>query len=340
MNHANYYPPFVYLCTQIVEYMNRIIKFAKEWTLLCSLIVGTFFYLLFSRIEVLEPVGDSVGPVLQGLLPYVIFVMLYITFTKIQLREFRPHTWHFVLQIIRTLLSALVVLIIAYVSNPEARLIWEGIFICVICPTAAAAPVITDKLGGNIASMTVYMIIANCFTCVIIPLFFPMVEKGANITFALAFWRVLQRVLMVLVLPLCLAMLTRRFLPKVVSWLRQRPNIPFYLWSFNLSIVMGLTVKMLTTTRLHGTTLVLLFVLPLLVCFVLFGIGKLVGGAFGDSIDGGQALGQKNTVVGIWLMLSFLNPTAVIAPCAYVIWQNIVNAVQLWYKDKYGYLRW
>ena len=55
---------------------------------------------------------------------------------------------------------------------------------------------------------------------------------------------------------------------------------------------------------------------------------------------GGQALGQKNTVIGIWLMLSFLNPTAVIAPCAYVIWQNLINAVQLWYKGKYGYLKW
>ena len=45
-------------------------------------------------------------------------------------------------------------------------------------------------------------------------------------------------------------------------------------------------------------------------------------------------------VVGIWLTLSFLNPYAAIAPCVYVIWQNIINAVQLWYKDKYGYLKW
>lgn len=36
----------------------------------------------------------------------------------------------------------------------------------------------------------------------------------------------------------------------------------------------------------------------------------------------------------------FLNPVAVIAPCAYVVWQNIINAVQLWYKNKYGYLKW
>ena len=53
-----------------------------------------------------------------------------------------------------------------------------------------------------------------------------------------------------------------------------------------------------------------------------------------------EGLGQKNNVVGIWLMLHFLNPVCVIAPCAYMVWQNIINAVQLWYKEKYGYLKW
>ncbi len=103
---------------------------------------------------------------------------------------------------------------------------------------------------------------------------------------------------------------------------------------------MGLTVRMITRSQLMGTTMALLIVLPLIISLFLFGIGKFVGGFWGNSIDGGQALGQKNTVVGIWLMLSFLNPTAVIAPCAYVIWQNLINAVQLWYKGKYGYLKW
>jgi len=51
-------------------------------------------------------------------------------------------------------------------------------------------------------------------------------------------------------------------------------------------------------------------------------------------------LGQKNTVVGIWLTLSFLNPYAAIAPCVYVIWQNLINAIQLYYKEKHGYLKW
>lgn len=317
-----------------------IIKFIKQWTLLFAICVGTIIYLLFSRITFLSPIGDAVGPCLVRLMPFVIFTMLYVTFCKIKLDEFRPRTWHFCLQGIRTLLSAIVVLFISWTTSLETKIILEGVFVCVICPTAAAAPVITEKLGGSVASMTIYMIIANCFTSIIIPLFFPMVEKSANISFLLSFLMVLKRVLMVLVLPLLLALFTRRFLPKIIMWLRSKSNIAFYLWSFNLSIVMGLTVRMITRSQLMGTTMALLIVLPLIISLFLFGIGKFVGGFWGNSIDGGQALGQKNTVVGIWLKLSFLNPTAVIAPCAYVIWQNLINAVQLWYKGKYGYLKW
>lgn len=317
-----------------------IIRFIKQWTLLVALVVGSAIYLLFSRVPVLSPIGDAVGPVLVSLLPCVIFCMLYVTFCKIKLQEFRPHVWHVVLQVIRTALSALVVVAIGCTSDPTTKLILEGVFICVICPTAAAAPVVTEKLGGSAASMTVYLIIANCFTVVIIPTFFPMVEKDANITFMFAFLQVLKRVVEVLIIPLLLALLTRRFLPRAVEFFRRHKDIAFYLWSFNLSIVMGLTLRMITRTELTGMTLILLLILPLFVSIALFGLGKLVGGIWGDSICGGQALGQKNTVVGIWLMLTFLNPTAVIAPCAYVIWQNIINAVQLWAKAKYGRLRW
>ena len=100
-----------------------------------------------------------------------------------------------------------------------------------------------------------------------------------------------------------------------------------------------------------GITLVALCVIPLLISVFQFGLGKLVGAHYGDSISAGQALGQKNTVVGIWLTLTFLvvgiwltltflNPYAAIAPCAYVVWQNLINAVQLWAKEKYGALKW
>ena len=84
----------------------------------------------------------------------------------------------------------------------------------------------------------------------------------------------------------------------------------------------------------------LLLITPLTVCLIQFALGKAIGHHWGDSISAGQALGQKNTVVGIWLTLTFLNPLAAVAPGAYVLWQNLVNGWQLWYKDKYGHVKW
>jgi len=81
-------------------------------------------------------------------------------------------------------------------------------------------------------------------------------------------------------------------------------------------------------------------ILPLGVCILQFALGKLVGRRWNDSISAGQALGQKNTVVGIWLTLTFLNPLAAISPGAYVLWQNLVNGWQIWYKEKHGSLKW
>ena len=317
-----------------------IIKFIKQWTLLCAIVFGSIVYLVFTHIAVLTPFGDYIGPKLVTLLPVNIFLMLYITFCKIQMNNLTPRKWHFILQGIRTLLAALSVVAANLCTNPTYKLLWEGVFICAICPTAAAAPVIVDKLGGNIASLTVYLLIANGFTSIIIPLFFPLMEKGADITFAMAAWLVLQRVLMVLIIPLCLALLSRKYLPKFVNWLKTKRNLAFYLWSFNLSIIMGLAMQNILHAPVSGWVLTALCIIPLILAVVQFSIGKLVGHRYGDSIGAGQALGQKNTVVGIWLTLSFLNPYAAIAPCVYVIWQNIINAVQLWYKDKYGYLKW
>ena len=286
----------------------RIIKFIKQWTLLCSIVFGSLVYLLFTHIEVLTPFGDFIGPKLVMVLPINIFLMLYVTFCKIQMNDLTPRKWHFILQGIRTLLAALSVLSANLCTNPTYKLLWEGVFICAICPTAAAAPVIVDKLGGNIASLTIYLLIANGFTSIIIPLFFPLMEKGANITFAMAAWLVLQRVLMVLIIPLCLALLSRKHLPKFVTWLKTKRNLAFYLWSFNLSIIMGLAMQNILHAPVSGWVLTALCIIPLILAVVQFSIGKLVGHRYGDSIGAGQALGQKNTVVGIWLTLSFLNP--------------------------------
>ena len=317
-----------------------MISFFKRFSLPVSLLVGIVFYLMFSRIDILVPVGDVAGPLLLDIMPVVLFTILYVTFCKIQIKEMKPRTWHFILQGIRIVLSGLFVWLITLTSDADTKLVLEGVFICIICPTAAAAPVVTEKLGGSIGSLTIYTIIANVVTTIIIPLFFPMVEKSADMSFIFAVLMVLKNVTLVLVVPLALALISRKVIPSFTTCLAKKKNLGFYLWCINLYIVSGVTVRNILQCTVSGTSLVLLLVLPLFVTVAQFAIGKAVGRPFGDSISAGQALGQKNTVVGIWLTISFLNPLAAVAPGAYVLWQNMVNAWQLWYKEKYGKVKW
>ena len=316
-------------------------KFFREFALPCSLVLGAVVYLIFANVPFLEPFGEAVGPHLVSLMPVVLFCLLYVTFCKIEIKEMKPKTWHFVLQLIRTSLAALMVLAIyLFGSNYDTKLVLEGAFICFICPTAAAVAVVTEKLGGSIGSLTTYTVIANIFTMIIIPTLFPMVEKGADVSFLYMSMMVFRNVTTVLVVPLILALLSRRFLPKFVAQVKSVKDLGFYMWCFNLTILMGETLRNILHATVSGWILALFLIVPLLVCLIQFCIGKAVGRHYGDSISAGQALGQKNTIVGIWLTLTFLNPLAAVAPGAYVVWQNLVNGWQLWYKEKYGKLKW
>ncbi len=316
------------------------IDFIRKWTLPTAMTVGVIVYLLFAYVKPLEPIGYTLGPLIIDVLPALIFLMFYLTFTNMKIAELRPSAWHLWVQIIQVVLSAIFVGIIMLIDDEKTKIILEGVFICIICPTATAAPVITGKLGGNIASLTMFTIFTNLVAAISIPIFFPLVEKEADITFSIAFLMIFKRLIVVLIVPLVLAQLTRRYLKNFSNKINERKNLAFYIWALNLSIVMGMTAHNIITANVIGSEMILLVVLPLVVTLLLFSIGKWVGAHYQESITSGQALGQKNTILAIWLTINFLSPTAAIAPCAYVIWQNIVNSWQIWYKDKYGKLKW
>ena len=317
-----------------------IIKFVKEWTLPCAMVFGASIYLLFAEIPFLEPIGNAVGPYFVDTLPPLIFLTLYSTSCKIRLHDLRTHTWHWWMQLVRIALAAVLVIAAKEADGHGTRLVIEGAFACVICPTASAAAVVTEKLDGDLASMTVYTLIDNGVTAVLVPLLFPVLEHHADMAFMSSFATIIQRTALILVLPFCCAMATRKWLPKLARRIKEMKNLAFYFWAVNLSIVMGLTLHNIFTATVPGTVLAMLITVPAAVTIILFAIGKSLGRRFGDSITGGQAMGQKNTGVGIWLTLTYLNPIAAISPCAYVVWQNTLNSWQLWCKEKYGRLKW
>ena len=345
----------------------------KEFSIPVAIVTGTLFYLLFTRVDVLVPAGDAVGPLLCDSMPWGVFLVLYITFCKINLHDLRPRRWHLWLQLSRLAMALVIIaaMLIAhhaatsgsdlFIADPSIQIILIGCFACIICPTASAAAVVTDKLGGDITSLTVFTIMDCVVTSILIPLFFPLLNSLSGTPSALPqmgqemaaggissmlansgelFFAVLKSAVGVLIAPLVLALLTRWILPAAYARIRSTKNIAFYLWCYNLAVVVGITIHNILASHCPAPTLALLIIAPAIVAIALFATGKAIARPYGENIAGGQALGQKNTVVAIWLTVTFLNPLAGVAPGAYVIWQNLINAWQLWYKEKYGHVRW
>ena len=113
------------------------------------------------------------------------------------------------------------------------------------------------------------------------------------------------------------------------------PNLSFYFWAISLSITTGITVKNIVHSEAGLPVLLMIATMSLILCFVLFLVGRSIGRHLGDEIDGGQALFQKNTALSIWVAYTYLNPVASVGAGCYVLWQNIINSLELWeYRRK------
>ena len=106
------------------------------------------------------------------------------------------------------------------------------------------------------------------------------------------------------------------------------------MWAIALTIAMGMTVRSLIEEPTDITTLIYLSIGSLIACLFLFFIGKAIGKSTNDTIACGQSLGQKNTILAIWICSAYLNPETALAPGLYVIWQNIFNSTQLYLARK------
>lgn len=312
-----------------------LLRFIKNWTLPLAMIVGTVAYFFFAKIPFVAPLKPCVNGIVAVLTPFLIFAQLLLTFCKVEVRDLKPKTWHGWLLLFQTCAClALAALLVYCPMNEVYREVFEGAMVCLICPTATAAAVITGKLGGSASSLTTYTLLSNLLAAVVVPLVFPWVEPHANISFFAAFLKILSKVFPLLLCPFFLAWFLRVFVPKVHGWLLGFRDGAFYLWAVALAIVSGQTVRSLVNSEAPGYVELLIAFAGLLTCCVQFYLGKRIGGHYQERISGGQALGQKNTVLAIWMAYTYLNPLASVGPGSYVLWQNTINSWQLWKKRK------
>lgn len=264
---------------------------------------------------------------LSFLSPYLIFLMLLITYCKLDFRDFKPKRFHLVLLATQMALAAAVYLLILPLSHKVA----EGVFICVFIPTATAAPVITSMLGGSISFVATYSLICNALVAVVGPFVLAEIGDAGDITFLQSAMMIGSKVFPLLILPLAVALALRYLSPKVHSAIKSHQQISFYMWAVSLFIIVGSCVSFTINHWVPSEVwnIVALVFGALGVCLLQFFIGRRIGRRNGDAVSGGQSLGQKNTVLAVWMAMAYMNPIASVAPAAYIAWQNIVNSAQL-----------
>lgn len=309
----------------------NVIRFLKDWTLPVSMGMGALLYLVFAYVPQLDEAALFFDPVMEAILPLFMFLILFVTFCKVDFHQMRPVWWHLWVSIFNLLFIGIVMaLILSLHLKAEKLVLMEALLMCIISPCATAAAVVTQKLGGSLEQTTTYTFLSNFITVLMVPICFPLIEKGADISFMSAFLKILYQVVVLLVVPMLLAYIVKhtmhRFHQKIISI----KDLSFYLWGCSLMIVTGTTVKNILHAEASVVFLGMIALLGLVLCIIQFAVGRFIGHYFGRAQEAGQALGQKNTAFAIWLGITYLNPLSSVGPGCYILWQNIINSFEIW----------
>jgi len=303
---------------------------------------------------------------LKPILPWLIFFMLFFTFCKVNPLDLRLHKWHWVVLVAQLLFSFLTYTLTLHFSGDPV--LAQGLLMCFIMPTATAAPIIAGKMGGSIQNLTTFTLLSNFATAIIVPATFPLINDQLQMTnyqFTEQFWPafllILSRVAPLLLGPFFSAWLVRL----IYKWRTKNEFVlpvkiavvPFYLWVASI-VVLTSVVTETTVSNFQSqiSNILILLVCSFFICLLQFGLGKLIGywlpapskgKDYQDvlinpaaapknmnevsSITAGQAFGQKNTSLGVWMAQTYLDPLSALGAAAYIIWQNLFNSAQLFF---------
>ena len=298
------------------------------------MISGALAYYICRQLPLSYEVKFDILTVIEILQPVLLFLMLFVAFCKIKPTDLKPHRWHLWLLLTQCLLFAAACAALWLYPSTGFRVIIEGFMLAIICPTATACAVVTQKLGGDSAATTSYTIIINMVVALLCPLLLPVAHPQEGLTFFPAFMVIIHKVFPLLIVPLFLAWFVRYLMPSFHKRIVATKDLAFYMWAVSLAIAIAVTCKALAHSHESMWNVGGIAVVTLVACLFQFSFGKWIGSHYGKRMEAGQALGQKNTVFIIWLGYTFLSPITAAAGGFYSVWHNLVNSWQLYKKRK------
>lgn len=264
--------------------------------------------------------------------PYFIFIILLLNFSAVDVKKLRFSKLSACIMLVQMIASILFYILFSQLFHNE--LLAQGMLIGILCPVASSVVVISCILGAKRETVTEYTIIGNLMVSITAPLYFTFIGVHPDLSFWPSFLLILKKIGPTIALPCIVALILQTWFKKTNDFLCRFTDYTFYIWAFLLLLTLGKTIDFIF---IHGkgnlVNILLLGLCSALTCAASFRIGKRIGKRNGDTMAGGQLLGQKNTAMGIWMANTFLNPLASVFLAFYAVWQNLFNSWQMWKQD-------
>lgn len=298
-----------------------------------AMLTGAATYIIYHNTPALAPAGQTLKEVVSQGQRLVIAFLLFFQFLKTAPRDLQFRRWHLYAATLQCILFVGIAALALYSEGSDIRILLECAMICFICPTASAAGVITERLGGKLSDTVTYLIIINTLATLLIPTIIPMVRPSADLGFWAYVLLLAGKIFPLLIVPCLLAWAIRFLLPGLHRFLVKWSGYSFYIWGVGLYLAILLATKALMESNLSAGSIFCIVLVSLACTAIQFAAGHKFGGKNSqDYTTAGQALGQKNTGFLIWLGYTYLTPVTSIAGGLYALWQNLYNSRELYRK--------
>jgi bile acid:Na+ symporter, BASS family len=258
----------------------------------------------------------------QAAIRPLLICMLFLVFLEARTDGKLVHRSHFLLLGANFALGILPWLVLLPFNADIAK----AAFFAGITPTATAAAAVTGLLGGRVAYVVTAFFLSNVVMAFALPLLIPFVvgtEEAGSV------WSLALSTLTLVGAPLGTALLVRRFWPGVSALVPRLRGVSFFAWLVVLCVVMSGVRRFVEAQETHPWgVMTAVGGVSLALCAAGFLLGRRIGGP-DYVIEGGQALGQKNTMLTLYLALAYAGPVAALGPAFYIIWHNLWNAWQV-----------
>lgn len=287
--------------------------------------------------SILMPVAILLGILCPGahflspLMPFLIGLMMALTFvSKVPPQE---HGYTFRIEMRAFLMGVLLCAILLgceRLFGISRAVILGGMLVC-LCPPANAAPVMAKILGGNPVLALKIFLVGNIFACFSIPLIFgyfcPPPAGMEHLEFFGMSKAIFNSIQPIIAIPIAIALGLRSFYPEVADKLVKFQKYTMFIWILNVFILLSKAsydVRAMGVKKLWDDGDFLLTAgLSLVLCLLLFFLGWFCERKK-HPIEGSQSMGQKNTMLVIWIAQLYAGPVAALCPTFYVVWQNLV----------------